>query len=743
MAKFFKIFLITLCALFFTIPLFSLLTFHLMTKDAHFDESKLKTVQNRIEIYDQNDTLVKEVSLIGNKNAVKIDDVPKITVQAFCCIEDKRFFTHHGLDYKRILGASIKNIKSHSFKEGASTISQQLIKNTHLTGEKTIKRKLKEIKLTKELEKKYTKQEILEMYLNTIYFGHNCFGIADASTYYFEKMPKDLTIAESALLAGIIRSPKNYSPFLNPESCKKRRDYIITKLYHQNVINEREKQTAIKESLPEKSCHTNEDAYIKEVMDQTDSILENDMYGDIAIYTYLDQDLQNQLKAITADIDSDVICAVGNNENSSFKAFYSTAGSALKRSPGSTIKPLAVYAPALEEELICPATPILDEKTDFNGYSPVNFNQKYNGYVSARKALAESLNVPAVKILNELNIEKACYYLNQLNLPLEKEDRSLALALGGVKEGYPLSDLISAYGTFTHEGYFTPYAWIRKITKGNKTVYERKEKKRKVFSNETVSLLNNMTRETVLSGTAKKMKELPYTVYAKTGTSGTQERNIDAYTISYTKNDIVGVWLGNSDYTPVSTTGGGIPCIINKIILEYLYKNTQPKEIERSENIVNLFIDTDEYFNNHTIIQSDPKAPKYKTVQEVFSKFNQPKVVSTKYSSPTFLKTPEIHYDGNTIYIKVCHADYLIYCVRRKDKYGNVVTSYSDDSLFKDSEIENDQIYTYTLSPIYKGHTGKKYVLPKIKTNITKENFRDIQPDIHNNPIQSKEWWNE
>ena len=194
-----------------------------MTKDAALDPEKLILSENNLLVYDCEGDFVENVSAFAIKQTAKIENIPLRTQLAFVNTEDKRFYEHDGFDVKRIAKAAWNNLKTCSFKEGASTISQQLIKNTHLSQEKTVKRKLQEWKLTRQLEKNYSKDEILEKYLNSIYFGHSCFGIRAATKFYFGKTPEELSLADSAILAGLVKSPNNYSPFKNAEKCRKRK----------------------------------------------------------------------------------------------------------------------------------------------------------------------------------------------------------------------------------------------------------------------------------------------------------------------------------------------------------------------------------------------------------------------------------------------------------------------------------------------------------------------------------------
>ncbi|MBP5242966.1 MAG: transglycosylase domain-containing protein, partial [Clostridia bacterium] len=264
-----------------------------VTASVKLNTDKLNTAQESVTLFDGEGNPVSQCSFSG-KSEVSFGEIPSHTVNAFLAAEDKNFFSHHGFDYKRMAMALFKNITSFSFKEGASTISQQLVKNTQLSPEKTIKRKLRELKLTKELEKKYGKEEILEMYLNTIYFGHGCFGLESAARFYFNRLPAELSLGQSAVLSGLIKSPNNYSPFKKPENCLKRRNFILKVMQENGYIDASEREKAENEPLPIESARETSAAqcYYSAVMDELEELIGEEFYGGLKVYTFLDVKLQ-------------------------------------------------------------------------------------------------------------------------------------------------------------------------------------------------------------------------------------------------------------------------------------------------------------------------------------------------------------------------------------------------------------------------------------------------------------------
>ena len=363
-----------------------------------------------------------------------------------------------------MLKALYTTITSLSFKEGASTISQQLIKNTHLSNDKTIKRKLNEIKLTRQLEKKYEKDAILEMYLNTIYFGHNCYGLQNAAEFYFNKKAENLNLTESATIVGLLTSPNNFSPFKNPEKCLKRRDTVLRSMCNCGFIDESTFASAITEPLNavKKSSEDSFGSYINAVFDELEEIDFNyyALTDGCIIKTYLDTARQRNIETLNYPCDNAVI--ITDNLSGGVKAYKSSINGA-KRQPGSTVKPLFVYGPAIEETFLSPFTKILDEKIDYNGYSPENFDKKYHGYVTVTESIKNSYNVPAVKTLNSLTLKKCEKYLTAMDTKLEDDEQNLSIALGGMKYGLSIKELADKYSIFPNKGNYRPTRFIKEI----------------------------------------------------------------------------------------------------------------------------------------------------------------------------------------------------------------------------------------------------------------------------------------
>lgn len=734
MKKALKIFL-ALILTFFILVIGFVTYINISTINIKLDESKLINLNRTVAYYDVDGEILAEES--NGKRVSEISNIPEYTKNAFVAIEDKRFYSHHGIDYKGLGRALINNIKNASFKEGASTITQQLIKNTHLSNEKTIRRKIAEIKLALQLEKRYTKEEILEKYLNTIYFGNGCYGIFSAADYYFDKTPDKLDINESAMLAGIIKAPSNYSPFTNYSKCNERKNVVLTEMFAQGYITEKEyadnKNTDI--ILTENVKNNVEHDFLTMARREFNSLIEKSPYSssNLKVYTSFNPKLQKTIEGKIAE--EQTVCdksAVIVGSDGRVNAYYSTCGN-IRRQLGSVIKPLLVYAPAIENDVVSSATCLLDEKTDFNGYSPSNYNDKYYGYVSVKESLAKSLNVCAVKLLNYVGTEKALSYIKKTQIPVSDNDGSLCLALGVTELGATLTEITNAYNIFSNNGYYTDYSFIDKIiSESGEILYSRNDNKTQIFNDDTITIMNDMLSYTVAEGTAKKLKFCPLALYAKTGTVGSKKGNTDAYTVSYNSQYALGVWFGdkNNSLMDNSITGGSLPAQVSAEIWNELHDSFPlAKALINSDNVKEIYVDKISYDEEHVLVLADEISPERYKTKFMFKKSAIPKEQSTRFSSPT-VEAPKFTVNNNIIEIDLCLTEYvdaLIYKSIDNDKKLVYDTKISGKNTFTDSDIIPGAYYRYSVVPYYqsdkKTYLGKEILLGKLKT--PKQSFGD------------------
>jgi membrane peptidoglycan carboxypeptidase len=704
-----------------------------------FDKGKLDMLKQSVEFYDGGGDKIAE-PYYGNRR-IDIALLPPYVPKAFVCVEDKRFYTHNGIDYRRIIGATLNNIKNKNSIQGASTISQQVIKNTHLSGDRTIKRKLQEIKLTKTLEKNYSKDEILEMYLNTIYFGNKAYGIENAAQTYFKKTARELSIAEGATLAAIIRGPAVYSPNVNLEKCLTRRNYILKLMKDDGVISADEWQGAVGSVIDTDLICKSADrkGYFDSVVSEACRILNVDQAeffgGSLKIYTYLDSSLQAiAQRGLNAEkynpknqagniCDRSII--ILDNKSGGVAAFCGRSREnlyTLKRQPGSCIKPALVFAPALEENIINPLTPILDQKIDFGGYAPKNYNDKYYGWVTAKRALEMSLNSPAASLLNMVGVEKAKSFARKNGIGFDKRDDSLALSLGGFTYGLSVAELANSYMTFANGGQNKDAKFIKKIVDQNGAVLFSNDKKPvAAMRPDTAYLMTTMLVGAAKNGTASRLKALDYDVAAKTGTVGycggndaeCGVKNSDAWLMSFSSEHTVGIWYGNTggeDFLlDKSLTGGALPAELCLDIYNQIYKTHKPADFKIPDGVEKIDIDLLALNERHKIELAALNTPDKFRQSAFFSVCNKPDKVSDSFSNPPAPKI-ELEIKNKIPVIKFDAKNYYGYKIIRKsdDKELEICSIKNKDGRqsFKDKKASTGKAYEYYLIAFVSDRSG-------------------------------------
>lgn len=610
--------LLIICFIGICVFLSMVITFAILFNKYKLDETKLTQINNGVAVYSSTNNLS-----INNTShsVVSIESLPEYVKYAFIDTEDKRFYEHNGYDLRRILKAGLIDVVSRSKSQGASTISQQLIKNALLTNEKTFSRKLQEIILSIKMEKRYEKDQILEMYLNTIYFGSNAYGIDNASKTYFNKSASDLTLNEACCLAGIIKAPTYYSPITNYENSVNRKNLVAELMFKNKHITERELDSIKEQGIQIATSCNFDSSYEKEAIHEACMLLnitERELINnEYSILTYKDEDLQQSTMEINNNIISsnetslntnlDSLSVVANNKGHVL-AYYGNSNydlHNLSRQPASVLKPLAVYLPCIAYNILTPASLILDEEINYNGYAPLNADKQFRGYVSTRRAIADSLNVPAVKALDFVGIKKAKETLTNLGINIENADMNLSLALGSVKNGVNLMDLMSSYTTIANLGIKKELSFVKAIIdKNGKAVYQHEEFEERVAKEEDCYLLTEMLKDTAKTGTAKRMAELNLPIATKTGTANNGIHDTDLYNIAYTPNYTVMTWISNirDNKIPTEMNSSNQPTEINKQIFKKLYKNKPSQDFKIPDGIKKFGYDTIELELNHRIV---------------------------------------------------------------------------------------------------------------------------------------------
>lgn len=735
----FRKILLTFFGILIAVPIFAVFLFAYETKDAKLDMSLFSSSKNAVafSVCDEENNNV-DLAIFGDKQ-LDISTLPSQVKNAFIAVEDKRFYSHSGVDYKRMAGALLKNIKSRKFSEGASTITQQLIKNTHLSREKTVMRKMKEIKLAIKAEKVLSKDKILEEYLNTIYFGNGAYGIENASELYFSKQAKDLSIAESATLAGVINAPRIYDPILSQERCKERRNLVLKLMQNQNYISveEYEKNAKMPINIVKNDIKTLKYAkkcIIQETCDAlnvTENQLKN-MHINIkcSIDFSLQKDIDNLLlnKSVHVNGENQSPASIGvfvvDNKTKNVVAVAGFGGMnfSSKRQPGSLIKPILVYAPALEKGQISPETILKDEPICIDGYSPSNASKTFMGNVSAKVALEKSLNIPAVKVLSNIGVPYAKNFASHVGIQFDEKDTNLALALGGMTNGVTLKQLADAYSTFATNGEFCKSSFVSEIVSDTgKVLYSAQKNKTQSMKTSTAFLISDMLKGTVKNGTARRLSGFNFDISAKTGTVGvpSSHLNTDAYTACFTTDHTIICYYGansKSGNLPSSVNGASYPANLTKEVLKILYQDSSPQSFIVPDDVVSADIDTRTLSSGKVTLANPSTQSRYKRTA-YFDKNNLPPY-STELDAfvPTLQVEMEQNQKPTLLFEAKCGFTFTL--VRSQGQKQQIVYEAVGDGKkidFTDQSSKQNEIYEYQLYAV-----SNTIPLPKTKSNTIK-----------------------
>lgn len=564
-------------------------------------------------IYDKDGEEASKLAT-NRTGGVTIDQIPKHVPNAVIAIEDERFYKHNGFDIKGIARAFFGNLFAGRITGGGSTLTQQLTKNALLSSERSYKRKAEELFLAVKLEKVYKKDEIIEMYLNQVYFGSGAFGINNASKKYFAKEIQEVTISEAAMLAGLLQAPSALDPYNHYERAMKRRDVVLGKMNELGMISETDYKKAKAEkielkdgggSLADRKFPSYVDAVLDESTSQYHLTQDEILTRGYRIHTELDQNLQSGLENVYRkdwlfpDMASDVSvqsgsvlldpetggvrALVGGRGEKVFRGF--NRATHLKAQPGSTMKPLAVYTPALEEGYEYDSM-LVDQKMDFKKYSPKNFSNTYQGEVPMYEAIEKSINLPAVWLLNEIGLEKGIDAVRRFGIKVEKEDQNLAIALGGMHNGVSPLKMAEAYSVFPNGGKRSDGHLITKIVGPTGNVIAKHDGTStrvtsKAVSNEMTSMLLNVVESGTGSGVSIKGAQIA----GKTGSTQLPYSDIngtkDQWFVGYTPNLVGAVWLGydqtdREHYLSSSSSKDVVP--IFRAIMEEAIPHIEPQE---------------------------------------------------------------------------------------------------------------------------------------------------------------------
>jgi len=680
------------------------------------------------QIFDRNGKLLYDIYKEQNRTPVKLKDLPKYITEATIAIEDKDFYRHQGVS---LLGGILRAIKDTFLTtrvQGGSTITQQLIKTSLLSPERTIRRKIREIILALFTEKIYTKDEILEMYLNQVPYGGAAYGIEQASLLYFDKSAKKLSLAEAAFLAGLPQAPSLYSPYLNPELSLNRKNTVLDQMYKQKYIDKKTYEKTKPEKLDIKPPKNIIKAphfvfYVKKILEEKYG-KETVEEGGLKVTTTLDLDIQERAEKIlkeelekvknldvsngavlvTRPPTGEILAMIGSADYFASGSGAFNVTTAL-RQPGSSIKPIN-YAIGLERKLVTPATVFIDSPTCFTGggqpqaYCPINYDGKFHGPTALRFALGNSYNIPAVKMLAFNGVKEFVASSSAFGITTFKDPKNygLSLTLGGGE--VRMTEMAQAFSSFANRGKVKKLTEILKIEdKLGKTLYKFENSNfiqdvkkpmtapsslsitgQKAISPETSFLISHILLDnnarSAAFGESSYLNVPGHAVSVKTGTTDDKRDN---WTIGYTPNFLTAVWVGNNDNTPMNpylTSGvtGAAP-IWNHVMTSVL-KNQPDLWLIRPDTVVGKQVCWD---SGDLAVKGDDGKENCSSRFEYFIKGTEPKeshiqkatVPVTKDDKLAPANWPEVEMKEKTI-IKDMFGMYCVDCSHDKEPSQNI-----------------------------------------------------------------------
>lgn len=660
----------------------ALFTYYIATAP-EIDASKLSTPFSS-KIYDEDGDLIAD---LGKKNRTKVEynELPDVLIDAVIATEDSRFFEHSGIDIWRIGGAVIANITDGFGSEGASTITMQVVEGAFLSHEKKISIKVQEMWMALQLEQEYSKKQILEMYLNKIYYGSGAYGVATAAKVYFGKTDlSKLTLAEAAILAGLPQRPSAYNPFESPELMKERMSTVLSLMVQHGKISKEKAEKARQVDIPsllveDQPEPTSYKAFLDRVQKEVKSKMEDvNIYTDgLKIYTTIDTDIQDHVEfllsdsennpidypapvenekgemvdmkagMVVLDTDSGAIKAIGGGREYKYGFNYATD---INRQPGSTFKPIVAYGPAIETQQwstyhqINDDGPYAIEGTDQEVHTWADGH--YYGWVSMRFALRESLNVPAVKTLNQVGYGPAQEFAEGLGIEFSDDTIGLTDALGGTDTGTNPLELAGAYRAFGNGGiYNEPYA-VKKVVFPNGKEVNLKPEPEAVMSDYTAYMITDMLKTAITKGTGQLADISGLPVAGKTGTTNRPgvEGSPDSWFAGYTTDYTISIWTGYSD-PDIGLPDTKIPHALFKNTMLEISEDTP--DFEKPDSVVEVAVEE----GTRPAKLPSSHTPDSEIVTELFVKGHVPSKTSGKYDKLDPVNGLQANYDkgSNTI----------------------------------------------------------------------------------------------
>lgn len=704
------------------------------------------------EIYDMDGEFVTDRGGSEKRKKIQYDDLPEELIQAVIATEDSRFFEHPGIDIPRIFGAIKANIVNGFGSEGASTITQQVVENAFLTPDKTIELKVQEQWLALKLEREYSKEEIMEMYLNTIFYGSNAYGVAKASEIYFGKTDlHDLTLTESAMLAGLPQRPSAYNPYENPDLMEGRVDTVLKLMVRHDKITQAEADEArsvdIASTLSgERPAARKHDGFVQQVEKEVKEKLDGaDINTDgLKIHTTLDTKAQKHVESLLTedsqnlinfpDEDMEAGLSVVDNETGAVRAIGGSRHNNdidgfnyaidLQRQGGSTMKPLLSYAPAIEYEKWSTYEQIKDEPFKPEGRNEVrNYDRQHHGWMSIRDALAKSYNVPAVKTFQEVGSERVHEFGTNLGINFPNETVDFLDVIGGTDTNVTPLELASAYSAFANEGNYTEAYTITKVEFQDGTTVDLTPEPEQAMEDYTAYMVTDMLKTAITEGTGTNANIPGLDVAGKTGTTnGPKDSWFTGYTSKYT----ISAWTGYEDGRAIDNTQ--IPHALFKNTMSEISKDIDTPDFSKPDSVVEVNVAKG---SNPAAIASSGQS----SIKELFVKGTEPDSSTiVKEESYPSVKNLSANYneDENQIDISWSHEDSeatfeVSSAIDQNSMKVEETTSSTEATL---SNIEDGVTYTIQLVAI--SDDGEKSDSETVTVKVGEEDKEEEIPAVTN-----------
>lgn len=687
-----------------------------ISKSPELDPEKL-SIPASSKVYDKDQELFAD---IGEEQRVKVsyDELPPVLIDAVLATEDVRFFDHFGIDIRRIGGAVIANLTDGFGSEGGSTITQQVIKGAFLYPDKTLERKVQEQWLAIQLDLSYSKETILEMYLNRIYYGSAGYGVATAAQNYFGITDlNELSLAQAALLAGLPQRPSAYDPTVNPDLAKERMETVLNLMVRHEKISESEaeeaKQVAIEDMLnvstASRTSHTD---FLDQVQRELEEKYDIDLYNDgVKVYTTMDQEAQSYVEYLLSDespvsysdselqsglsvveTTSGAIRAIGGGRNREAGGFNMAIQA--KRQPGSSIKPIFSYGPAIEYLNYSTYEQMPDNGPyEVTGSKPINNVGRYRGQVTLRTALEQSSNVVAAHLFDEIGRSQVSEFGQKLGLTIPDGGLNVRDAIGGSTFEASTLDMAAAYAAFGNGGLYTePYSVVAIEYPDGRRI-EVEPETTVAMSEATAYMVTDMMKNVVRSGTGTRANVSGVPVAGKTGTT---DNNVDKWFVGLSTQYAIGVWTGYADSSTKPVPDVYNSQLLFKYAMTELSKNVEVTDFTRPDSVIPVKVEAG---TNPAQLPSE-FTPNDQVITELFKRGTEPSAVSDAYEQLNPVENLKATYDEETNSITVTweHNMEADVDVAFEVNYQSGEPVNTDATTFTIEEVEPETMYTINVT---------------------------------------------